>query len=237
MPHRTAGCGKSSLRPLMAGCARWRPGTLIRVFPLDAVGKSDNCLAALGGRAVLVRGAGGRLCVGKRTLRPRLSRRRRAHCRRTRAPRRGAPAPRPVSRQAILLARIYEAFPLVCPVCRTEMRRVAFIADSASITRTLERLGEPARAPGRCRPREDPRGGRRCSTRPPSSTRPPECPCPSTSLTNRSVGRGGEPSPRGLRRSHRGNPRAPSRSRSSPGRLLPVSGCLYPGSALPHALS
>jgi hypothetical protein len=36
----------------------------------------------------------------------------------------------------MLLARIYEVFPLVCPVCQTEMRLVAFITDSASITRT-----------------------------------------------------------------------------------------------------
>jgi hypothetical protein len=37
----------------------------------------------------------------------------------------------------MLLARIYEAFPLVCPVGQTEMRLIAFVTDSASITRSL----------------------------------------------------------------------------------------------------
>jgi hypothetical protein len=48
---------------------------------------------------------------------------------------------------AMLLARIYEAFPLVCPVCRAEMRLIAFVTDSASISRILEHLGEPTRPP------------------------------------------------------------------------------------------
>ena len=48
---------------------------------------------------------------------------------------------------AMLLARIYEAFPLVCPVCRAEMRLIAFVTDRATITRNLEHLGEPTRAP------------------------------------------------------------------------------------------
>jgi len=47
----------------------------------------------------------------------------------------------------MLLARIYEAFPLVCPVCRAEIRLIAFVTDSASITRILEHLGEPTRPP------------------------------------------------------------------------------------------
>jgi hypothetical protein len=45
----------------------------------------------------------------------------------------------------MLLARIYEAFPLVCPVCQTDLRLVAFITDSASVTRILAHLGEPTR--------------------------------------------------------------------------------------------
>ena len=48
---------------------------------------------------------------------------------------------------AMLLSRIYEAFPLVCPVCRAQMRLIAFVTDSASITRILEHLGEPTRPP------------------------------------------------------------------------------------------
>jgi hypothetical protein len=47
----------------------------------------------------------------------------------------------------MLLARIYEAFPLVCPVCRAEMRLIAFLTDRASITRILKHLGERAHAP------------------------------------------------------------------------------------------
>jgi hypothetical protein len=60
-----------------------------------------------------------------------------------------APAHRSPARYlwALLLARIYEAFPLVCPVCQSEMRLIVFVTDSASITRILEHLGEPTRPP------------------------------------------------------------------------------------------
>jgi hypothetical protein len=37
----------------------------------------------------------------------------------------------------MLLARLYEAFPLACPVCRAQMRLIAFVTDGASITRSL----------------------------------------------------------------------------------------------------
>jgi len=37
----------------------------------------------------------------------------------------------------MLLERIYEVFPLVCPACHTEMRLVALITDRASISRSL----------------------------------------------------------------------------------------------------
>ena len=47
----------------------------------------------------------------------------------------------------MLLTRVYEAFPLTCPVCRAEMRLIAFVTDSASIIGILEHLGEPTRAP------------------------------------------------------------------------------------------
>jgi hypothetical protein len=47
----------------------------------------------------------------------------------------------------MLLARLYEAFPLACPVCRAQMRGSAFVTDRASITRILEPLGEPTRPP------------------------------------------------------------------------------------------
>ncbi len=48
---------------------------------------------------------------------------------------------------AMLLARIYEVFPLRCPRCGEPMRLIAFVTDSGSITRILAYLGEPTKAP------------------------------------------------------------------------------------------
>jgi hypothetical protein len=48
---------------------------------------------------------------------------------------------------ALLLARIYEAFPLTCPTCGTEMRIVAFITETAPVQRILSHIGEPALPP------------------------------------------------------------------------------------------
>jgi len=48
---------------------------------------------------------------------------------------------------AMLLARIYEAFPLICPTCGTEMRIVAFITDASPVQRILDHIGEPATPP------------------------------------------------------------------------------------------
>jgi Putative transposase len=54
---------------------------------------------------------------------------------------------------AVLIARIYEVFPLVCPICAGQMRIFAFITHSADIHRILVSLGvesEPLRiAPAR----------------------------------------------------------------------------------------
>jgi hypothetical protein len=47
----------------------------------------------------------------------------------------------------MLLARIYEVFPLRCPRCGEPMRLIAFVTDSGSITRILAYLGEPTKAP------------------------------------------------------------------------------------------
>ena len=47
----------------------------------------------------------------------------------------------------MLIARIYEVFPLVCWHCRAEMRIIAFVTDTASVARILEHIGEPTRAP------------------------------------------------------------------------------------------
>jgi hypothetical protein len=48
---------------------------------------------------------------------------------------------------AMLLARIYEAFPLTCPQCGTQMRIVAFITETAPLQRILSHIGEPATPP------------------------------------------------------------------------------------------
>jgi len=56
---------------------------------------------------------------------------------------------------ALLLARIYELFPLVCPRCGADMRIVAFITDPATIRDILAHLGEPT-APPRIAPARGP---------------------------------------------------------------------------------
>jgi hypothetical protein len=48
---------------------------------------------------------------------------------------------------AMLLARIYEVFPLLCPHCGSEMRIAAFVTEAASVSRMLEHRGEPLRPP------------------------------------------------------------------------------------------
>jgi hypothetical protein len=48
---------------------------------------------------------------------------------------------------AMLIARIYEVFPLVCRHCGAEMRIIAFVTETASVTRILQHIGEPTKAP------------------------------------------------------------------------------------------
>jgi len=48
---------------------------------------------------------------------------------------------------ALLLARIHEVFPLVCPRCGGEMRIIAFITDAAAVREILSHLGEPISLP------------------------------------------------------------------------------------------
>ncbi|MDP2805079.1 MAG: transposase [Gallionellaceae bacterium] len=56
---------------------------------------------------------------------------------------------------AMLLAHIYETLPLVCPLCQSQMRIIAFITEGSSVRKILEHLGEstlppkvaPARGP------------------------------------------------------------------------------------------
>jgi hypothetical protein len=47
----------------------------------------------------------------------------------------------------MLLARIYEVFPLLCPRCGEAMALIGFITERGSIQRILEHLGEPTRSP------------------------------------------------------------------------------------------
>ena len=55
---------------------------------------------------------------------------------------------RPASRAwAMLLARIYETLPLVCPRCQAAMKIIAFITHPDTVARILEYLGEPVRPP------------------------------------------------------------------------------------------
>ena len=48
---------------------------------------------------------------------------------------------------AILIARIYEALPLMCPRCGSPMKIIAFITDPASLSRILNHLGVPTKPP------------------------------------------------------------------------------------------
>ena len=47
----------------------------------------------------------------------------------------------------MLLARIYEVFPLACAKCGAEMRSVAFITETAPVQRIPSHIGEPAIPP------------------------------------------------------------------------------------------
>ena len=48
---------------------------------------------------------------------------------------------------AMLLARIYEAFPLACPICHAEMRIIAFINEAATVKKILDHIGESSQPP------------------------------------------------------------------------------------------
>jgi hypothetical protein len=62
------------------------------------------------------------------------------------------PEPAPTKRAAhylwaVLIARIYEVFPLLCPLCGGQMRIIAFITHSADIRHILEHIGVDSEAP------------------------------------------------------------------------------------------
>ena len=77
------------------------------------------------------------------------------------APPPNPPAAEPAHRRAaryawaLLLARIYEVFPLRCPNCGGEMRILAFITDAPTVRDLLAHLGEPI-APPRIAPARGP---------------------------------------------------------------------------------
>jgi len=48
---------------------------------------------------------------------------------------------------AMLLARIYETLPLVCPVCQSPMRIIAFITEAGTVRKILDHVGESAQPP------------------------------------------------------------------------------------------
>jgi hypothetical protein len=48
---------------------------------------------------------------------------------------------------ALLLARICEVFPLLCPKCGAEIRIIAFITEAPSVREILAQLGEPTSPP------------------------------------------------------------------------------------------
>ena len=47
----------------------------------------------------------------------------------------------------MLLARIYETLPLVCPNCHAPMRIIAFITDADIVQKVLDHLGESTLPP------------------------------------------------------------------------------------------
>ncbi|MDP2759263.1 MAG: hypothetical protein Q8O64_02490 [Sideroxyarcus sp.] len=47
----------------------------------------------------------------------------------------------------MLLARIYETLPLVCPICQAQMWIIAFITEGSSVREILDPLGESAQPP------------------------------------------------------------------------------------------
>ena len=47
----------------------------------------------------------------------------------------------------MLLARIYEAFPLNCPICHSQMRIIAFINDTTTLHKILNHIGESTQPP------------------------------------------------------------------------------------------
>jgi hypothetical protein len=71
-------------------------------------------------------------------------------------------AEEPIHRQAaryawaLLLARIYEVFPLLCPKCGGEIRILALLTEASAVREILAHLGEPTSPPPRAPARGPP---------------------------------------------------------------------------------
>ena len=48
---------------------------------------------------------------------------------------------------AMLLARLFESLPLVCPNCGADMRIITFVTEAAPVQRILAHIGEPTEPP------------------------------------------------------------------------------------------
>jgi len=67
----------------------------------------------------------------------------------------GSPPPTPASKTrsparylwAMLLARLFESPPLLCPNCGADLRLIAFVTAAAPVEQILLALGEPPRPP------------------------------------------------------------------------------------------
>ena len=49
--------------------------------------------------------------------------------------------------KSLVMARIYEALPLICPICEAQMRIIAFITDAGTVRKILDHIGESALPP------------------------------------------------------------------------------------------
>jgi hypothetical protein len=47
----------------------------------------------------------------------------------------------------VLIARIYEVFPLLCPLCGGQMRLIAFITEGMQIRKILDHIGVDSEPP------------------------------------------------------------------------------------------
>jgi len=47
----------------------------------------------------------------------------------------------------VLIARIYEVFPLLCPLCGGQMRLIAFITNGAEVRKILQHIGVDCEPP------------------------------------------------------------------------------------------